>query len=80
MGKRFLEKLESYEKEAYEGQCGIDWLTELGENERSIFVNVRELIQKLQLESLKSTLMKWLRNFCIINKTTILTGRGGCLI
>lgn len=32
MGKRFLEKLESYERKAYEGQCGENWLTELGEN------------------------------------------------
>lgn len=39
MGKRFLEKLESYEKEAYEGQCGIDWLTELGEN---VTIYIRE--------------------------------------
>lgn len=36
MGKRFLEKLELYERKAYEGQCGENWLTELGEKRNNL--------------------------------------------
>ncbi|MCY8513816.1 hypothetical protein [Bacillus atrophaeus] len=40
--KKFLEKLESYERKAYEGQCGENWLTELGEN---ITIYIRECVR-----------------------------------
>ncbi|PRR87322.1 hypothetical protein [Bacillus atrophaeus] len=42
MGKRLLEKLESYERKAYEGQCGENWLTELGEN---VTIYIRECVK-----------------------------------